>query len=198
MKVKIILTCCISFMCLFMLMSVLPVNGEEKIYDNMIRLHVLANSDSEEDQALKLEVRDAVLSAAAGIKADNADDAYIRTEASMDALRQAAEKIVTERGYDYNVRVTLTEERYPEREYDGFVLPEGKYTSLRVLIGEAEGKNWWCVLYPPLCTASAESREDVFIAAGFTEGQYKTITESEGKRYKIKFKIVEILKELFE
>ena len=170
---------------------------EEKIYDNMIRLHVIANSDSKEDQALKLKVRDAVLEAAQDIKADDPAEAYVKTEGSLNALEKAAEKRIKKEGYDYKVRVVLGEERYPEREYDGFTLPEGTYTSLRVLIGEAKGKNWWCVLYPPLCTASASEREEVFIAAGFTKGQYETITESENKTYKVKFKIVEIFKELF-
>lgn len=198
MKAKIILISCISFLAVFMLLSVLPVNGEEEIYDNMIRLHVLANSDSKEDQALKLKVRDAVLKATESIEAEDPEEAYIKTEAALEMLEKAAEDRVRAEGYDYEVNVTLSEERYPEREYEGFTLPEGTYTSLRVLIGEAEGKNWWCVLYPPLCTTSATETEEVFIAAGFTEGQYKAITESENKTYKIKFKIVEIIKNIIQ
>ena len=198
MKVKIIGALCLSFLVLFAVTSVLPVNGEAEIYDDMIRLHVLANSDFEEDQALKLKVRDAVLEEAEKICADNSEEAYVKTKESLEILERAAEKKIREEGYDYPVLVVLGEEKYPEREYDGFTLPEGTYTSLRVLIGEAEGKNWWCVLYPPLCTASAEKREDVFIAAGFTDEQYKTITESNNKTYKIKFKIAEIIKDLFD
>ena len=198
MKVKIIGALCLSFLVLFAVTSVLPVNGEAGIYDDMIRLHVLANSDSEEDQALKLKVRDAVLEEAEKICASNSEEAYVKTKESLEILERAAEKKIKEEGYDYPVLVVLGEEKYPEREYDGFTLPEGTYTSLRVLIGEAEGKNWWCVLYPPLCTASAEKREEVFIAAGFTDEQYKTITESNNKTYKIKFKIAEIIKDLFD
>ncbi len=198
MNVKIIGALCLSFLVLFTLMSVLPVNGETEIYSDMIRLHVLANSDSEEDQALKLKVRDAVLLEAEKIKAGNSNEAYIKTEESLELLETAAEAKIKDEGYDYTVSVVLGEEKYPEREYDGFVLPEGTYTSLRVLIGEAEGKNWWCVLYPPLCTAAASKREEVFIAAGFTDEQYKAITESNKKTYKIKFKIAEIIKDLFD
>ena len=198
MKVKIIGALCLSFLVLFAVTSVLPVNGEAEIYDDMIRLHVLANSDSEEDQALKLKVRDAVLEEAEKICASNSEEAYVKTKKALEILERAAETKIKEEGYDYPVSVVLGEEKYPEREYDGFTLPEGTYTSLRVLIGEAEGKNWWCVLYPPLCTASAEKREDVFIAAGFTDEQYKTITESNNKTYKIKFKIAEIIKDLFD
>ena len=198
MKVKAILICCIAFLAVFVLISVLPVNGEEEIYDNMIRLHVLANSDSEEDQALKLKVRDAVLSAVEKIEADSPDEAYAKTEKSLEMLKEAARSKIKEEGYDYNVDVVLGEEKYPEREYDGLVLPEGTYTSLRVMIGEAEGKNWWCVLYPPLCTTCATEREEVFISAGFTEGQYRAITESDNKTYKIRVKIVELLRDIFK
>lgn len=198
MKVKIIGALCLSFLVMFTIMNILPVNGEGEIYDDMIRLHVIANSDSEEDQSLKLKVRDAVLFEAEKIKAEDSNDAYIKTEESLAILENAAKEKINEEGYDYNVSVVLGEEKYPEREYDGFVLPEGTYTSLRVLIGEAEGKNWWCVLYPPLCTAAASEREEVFIAAGFTGEQYKAITHSNKKTYKIKFKIAEIIKDLFD
>ena len=197
MKGKIILSVCISFLVLFTVSSVLPVNGEEQIYDSMIRLHVLANSDTDADQALKLKVRDAVLEYVKDIEAKDIDEAYIKTEKSISDLECVAEDVIKGEGYDYSVRVELGEEKYPEREYDGFYLPEGTYTSLRVLIGKAEGQNWWCVLYPPLCTATASEREEVFIATGFTEGQYKTITDSENKTYRVKFKIVEIIRELF-
>lgn len=197
MKVKIIGALCLSFLVLFTVLSILPVNGEGEIYDDMIRLHVLANSDSAEDQALKLKVRDAVLKEAEKIEAKDSEEAYIKTEESIEKLKAAAEEKIREEGYDYPVCVVLGEEKYPEREYDGFTLPEGTYSSLRVLIGEAEGQNWWCVLYPPLCTASASEREEVFIAAGFTDEQYKTITQSGKKTYKIKFKIAEIIKDLF-
>lgn len=197
MKAKIILGICISFLIAFTVMSVLPVSGEEEIYDNMIRLHVLANSDSPEDQELKLKVRDAVLEEAEKISCTGPGEAYIKAKDSLGVLKTAAESKIREEGYSYSVDVVLGEEKYPERDYDGFALPSGTYTSLRVLIGDAAGKNWWCVLYPPLCTAAATEREEVFIAAGFTKGQYETITETENKRYKVKFKIVEIIKELF-
>ena len=197
MKAKIILGICISFLIAFTVMSVLPVSGEEEIYDNMIRLHVLANSDSPEDQELKLKVRDAVLEEAEKISCTGPGEAYIKAKDSLGVLKTAAESKIREEGYSYSVDVVLGEEKYPERDYDGFALPSGTYTSLRVLIGDAAGKNWWCVLYPPLCTAAATEREEVFIAAGFTKGQYETITETKNKRYKVKFKIVEIIKELF-
>lgn len=198
MNTKIILISCTSFLILVLLAAFFPVNGEEEIYDNMIRLHVLANSDSKEDQELKLKVRDAVLSEAEELNASDPKSAYDKTEASISRLEEIAKSVVKEAGYDYDVTVTLGKEKYPEREYEGFTLPQGTYRSLRVLIGAAEGQNWWCVLYPPLCTSCAEEREEVFIAAGFTENQYEAITQSENKTYKVKFKIVEIIKGLFD
>ena len=77
-------------------------------------------------------------------------------------------------------------------------LPAGEYRALKVNIGSAQGKNWWCVLFPPLCTTAAEERDEAFVATGFTGEQYKTITESNNKTYKIKFKIAEIIKDLFD
>lgn len=194
---KVICSFCISFLVLLVLMSFLPVNGEEEIYSNMVRLHVIANSDSEEDQALKLKVRDAVLKQAEDISADNMEEACNAIENSKEMLTKAAEKVIMEEGYSYGVEIELGEEKYPERNYEDFTLPAGKYTSLRVKIGEAQGKNWWCVLFPPLCTKSAEEREEAFVATGFTGEQYEAITKPEKKSYKIKFKLLEIIMDIF-
>ena len=99
---------------------------------------------------------------------------------------------MAENGYDYDVDIELGVEEYPTRYYDDFSLPAGNYTSVRVLIGEGEGQNWWCVLYPPLCTSSAIKYDDeAYIDVGLTKDQYSLITQSNGK-YKIKFKILEV------
>lgn len=141
MKVKFILICCVSFLCAFCLVSILPVNGEEQVYDNMIRLHVLANSDSDEDQALKLKVRDAILKEAESIKATNAADAYIKTEGCLKRFEKAAQSVLMEEGSDYSVKVTLGKERYPERTYDGFTLPEGTLLILLELLPNCKGRH---------------------------------------------------------
>ncbi|MDD6094301.1 MAG: stage II sporulation protein R [Clostridia bacterium] len=199
MKVKIILSLCASFLAAYMLVSVLPVNGEEQIYSDMIRLHVIANSDTDEDQALKLKVRDAVLETVEKMELpEDKEQSEKVISDNRDTLKESAERVIEENGYDYSVNVELGVEEYPEREYDGFVLPAGEYTSLRVIIGEGEGHNWWCVLYPPLCKTAAEDREEVFVAAGFSEEQYRTITQTGKTKYKIKFKILEVLEELFD
>ena len=198
MKVKVMVSLCCAVLFAVIVLSVLPVNGEEKIYSDLVRLHVIANSDSDEDQALKLRVRDAVLSEACALDmgADK-ESAQAALSANRERLCAAARRTVEAEGYTYDVSVELGSEKYPERTYEDFVLPAGTYTSLRVIIGEGDGHNWWCVLYPPLCTSTAEEREETFITAGFTDEQYKAITDGGKTKYKVKFKIVEILEEIF-
>ena len=182
----------------------LPVHGEGEIYDTVVRLHVRANSDSEEDQALKLRVRDEILAHCSPRLAEcqSRAEAEETVLAMQSEILAVAQRTVFEEGYDYGVSVTLGEEEYPERTYDSLCFPSGEYLSLRVCIGEAEGKNWWCVLFPPLCleTASIKTRkeaEEAFIAAGFTPEQYKIITETDKVTYRIRFKFLEILEEWF-
>ena len=199
MKVKIILSLCFAFLITFTVLSVLPINGEEKIYDDMIRLHVIANSDTAVDQNLKLKVRDAVLSVIEKHELPNdKPQAEKMLMSERERILNAVQKVIHDEGYNYTSDMELGYEEYPERQYDTFVLPAGKYTSLRIVIGEGEGHNWWCVLYPPLCRTAAEDREEVFIAAGFSDEQYRIITETGKTKYKVKFKILEILEELFD
>ena len=180
-------------------LGTLPIRGEAKVYDSVVRLHVLANSDSEEDQALKLKVRDALLERTAPLLSPctSREEACAALEAHMDELQQIAEEIIRAEGYDYPVTILLGEEEYPEKNYDSICFPSGKYTSLRVCIGNAEGQNWWCCLFPPLClgnsTVSSEDAEDAFISVGLTPNQYKIITRTEKPVYRVRFKILELL-----
>lgn len=185
---------CILF--IFIFIGLMPVHGEAEIYDSVVRLHVLANSDTEEDQALKLKVRDAVLACSADMLngCTAREDAIDIINDNIDVLEAAAEKTVKDEGYLYPVRVELGEEEYPTKNYESFCFPSGSYVSLRVLIGDAEGQNWWCVLFPPLCLSAAtdkSSAEDAFIAVGLTSEQYKVITETENTAYEVRFKILE-------
>ena len=131
------------------------LHTQSELADKVVRLHVLANSDSEEDQALKLEVRDAVLAQASetlqGIT--GREEACRRLTALLPELEKTAREVIAANGYAYGVRVELAETSFPTKTYDGFALPAGEYLALRVLIGEAAGQNWWCVVFPPLCTA---------------------------------------------
>ena len=195
--------CLLALVLLVSAVSVLPIHGEAVIYDSVIRLHVLANSDSEEDQNLKLAVRDAVLAEARVLLADvkTRDAAEAVLAGASDTLQKAAEGVVASAGFDYPVRVTLGAEEYPTRRYENLAFPAGEYLSLRVLIGEAEGENWWCVLFPPLCLSAATAKEEAetaFLAAGLTDEQYRIITDNDSPKYRLRFKILEVAKELFD
>ena len=184
-----------------MVIGLLPVSGEEKIYDDVIRLHVLANSDSDEDQALKLKVRDGVLEKVSELLDGCTDKEkaleVLSREESQREIEKAAAEVIASEGYDYSVAVSLGEEEYPRRTYDSLCFPSGAYTSLRVQIGESEGKNWWCVLFPRLCLGAAtKGTEDAFVEAGFTPDQYKIVTDTDEPEYEIRFKILEIIEEM--
>ncbi len=175
-----------------LVMPFLPVNGESEIYDNTLRLHVLANSDDEQDQALKLLVRDEIIKKAESLAVDCSDIDSAKTVygENLSLFKQIAQKVIIQNGYDYSVSVTLGEEYYPERQYEEFRLPAGNYTSLKVNIGNAEGKNWWCVLFPPLCVEAAEAKEEM-VQTGFTPNQIRVLTDSESPKYVIRFRILE-------
>ena len=185
-----------------MALSFLPVHGEREIYDTVVRLHVLANSDTEEDQALKLKVRDTVLAAAAPYVegCTTQAEAVEALTAYLPELEAAASAVIAAEGYDYPVTVLLGEEDYPTRTYESCAFPAGKYVSLRVCIGEAEGQNWWCCLFPPLCLSAAiakQDNEDAFIQVGLTKDQYSIITETGKTKYKVRFKLLEVLEDWF-
>ena len=172
--------------------GVLSLRIQDELAGKVVRLHVLANSDSEEDQALKLKVRDVVLERATAILEQSADrreaESRLRGEL-LELERIAAEEIAAE-GYNYPVTVELENTDFPTKEYDGFTLPAGEYLALRVIIGEGQGQNWWCVVFPPLCTAASADVPASALAAGFSEEEVNLITE-ENQGYVLKFKAVE-------
>ena len=202
---KKVLALLVSVVVLFIFLGLFPVHGEADIYDNVIRLHVVANSDSEEDQLLKLKVRDAVLGVVTDIEKEyecgNIEEAKRVIESHMDKIVCAAEKCISKEGYYYDVEVLLGKENYPTKNYEACAFPSGKYLSLQVKIGEARGENWWCVLFPPLCLSAASeavgNAHDALINVGFTGEQYKIITESDNVTYNVRFKILETFEEVF-
>lgn len=193
---RVLIVCIICIAAVFVAMC-LPIHGEEEIYDSVLRLHVIANSDSEEDQALKLKVRDEVLEISSAITAESKsrDEARENLEANLDIIEAAAREKIAAEGYGYDVSVVIGEEYYPTKEYESCSFPEGEYLSLRVIIGDGAGQNWWCCLFPPLCLSSASSvdNEDAFVSVGLTSEQYKIITETDKPQYKIRFKILEVI-----
>lgn len=200
---KRLLTATLALCAILLFVGLMPVRGEAEIYDTVVRLHVLANSDSEEDQALKLRVRDAVLGVTSPLLAEcqTQDEARACIEANLQDIQSAAESVIAAEGRTDAINVLLGMEEYPERDYDSFCFPAGTYLSLRVCIGEAEGQNWWCCLFPPLClgtsTATSEQAEEEFVAVGLTPSQYKIITETEKPVYKVRFKILEVFGNLW-
>ena len=176
------------------ILTILPIHSEGQIYDSVLRLHVLANSDSEEDQALKLSVRDAILADTAHLFADckSRDEASAVVSENLPLVQMSAERAISEAGYSYPVRIELGEEEYPTKNYESACFPAGEYLSLRVLIGEGVGQNWWCVLFPPLCV-SAASESDGSVEVGLYGDQYAIVTETKDIKYKIRFKLLEAL-----
>ena len=201
---KKLLICTFLILTLSLFVGLFPVHGEEEIYETVVRLHVLANSDSEEDQALKLKVRDRILELVSpqveGCRSQS--EAIAAIGGIMPDVEDAARQVIAEEGYDYDVSVIIGEEYYPTRVYETCAFPEGEYVSLRVCIGDAEGQNWWCCLFPPLCLSAAsegeEDNEDAFISVGLTDDQYKIITESDSPKYRVRFKILETIQKLFK
>lgn len=183
---------CAAFLCAAALLGISPIHGEDGICDHVIRLHILAVSDDAAEQARKLRVRDAVLESLAdlprGLTKEEAKAALLMRFPQIEA---AARTVI---GEDFPLRLTLTRETYPARQYGDFLLPSGEYDSLRVILGEGKGHNWWCVVYPQLCTARAE--EEDFIAAGFTPEQYRVIRPDSGTVYRIRFRILDWIMQL--
>ena len=172
--------------------SLAPIYGESDIYSDVIRLHVIAQSDTEEDQTLKLKVRDAVLDCVSERVGECTDftEAYALIDGMKDEIRDAALRCVRENGEDCAVTVSFGEEKYPRREYGEASLPAGVYNSLRVTLGEGKGHNWWCVLFPSVCMKFS-SKTDEYAAVGLTPAEYRIITGKSGK-VKVKFRLLEI------
>ena len=158
-----------------------------------VRLHVVANSDSKEDQAQKLVVRDAVLQQVEELTKNckNAEDAKRVIGENLEKIAAAAKDACS-----YDVTVSLGQENFETRYYDTFTLPAGEYPSLRVRIGEADGKNWWCVVFPSLCApATWDAAEEAALAGGFSQAETELISGGE-ESYRLRFKTLEWLQEL--
>ena len=186
------------FVVVLLASSVDAIRTQEALSGKVVRLHVLANSDTEADQALKLEVRDAILSYAEPLldRVSDQKEAEAVLRGQLLELEETAIEVIHSAGYSYPVTVELEKTDFPTREYPSFSLPAGEYLALRVLIGEAAGQNWWCVVFPPLCSAVAADFSDTIENTCFSEEEIAFITE-EKIEYQIKFKIVELLADCF-
>lgn len=169
------------------------VKTQQELARKMVRLHVLANSDSEEDQQRKLLVKDAVFARTEEIlrSAKDQPDAELRLESALPELEQLAEETLRCEGAAENVSVSLATERFQTRYYDGFTLPAGQYRSLQVVIGEGTGQNWWCVVFPPLCSAGAENFSAAAAQGKLNDGEIRLIRTGE-EGYLIRFRTLEL------
>ena len=168
---------------------------QKNLAEKLIRLHVVARSDSDHDQAVKLQVRDAVLDCVRPLLEETDAPSQILAE-HLPQIEQAAAAKLQSLGEDAEVQVTLGNERFPTRDYDTFSLPAGVYESLRVTIGPGRGRNWWCVVFPSIClTSSMDELQLAAQTAGLTEGEVRLIT-GENAGYVLKFKSMELLQAL--
>ena len=166
---------------------------KKQLSEDLLRLHVVAASDSEADQAVKLAVRDAVLEQVDKLTAgaETAEEVKAILNENRELLENAANETLMVQGFEYQAAVTLTREAFPVREYDTFSLPSGVYESVRVTIGPGAGQNWWCVVFPGLCVPAASGEvEDVAAEAGLNDTLSGAIREE--PEYEIRFFVLDL------
>ena len=192
-----ILPAIFSLLAAALLTAVLPTEADAEIYSDTLRLHILAASDSEEDQALKIKVRDAILAeySAALSDSEGLSDTILRVEELLPAIEETAMRVIKECGLEYGIEATISDEWYDTRDYDGFSLPRGKYASLVIKIGKGEGKNWWCVMYPPMCLGMALDAPRDDFSGGYTDSELSLIS---GGKYRVKFKLLEMISDFID
>ena len=182
---------CLSFV--IICVSIDLVTDKMQLRNDLIRLHVVANSDSNEDQAIKLQVRDAVTELLEPIMVglDSKEQAYVYMKSNLKMIEDRANQKLSELGISQRAVVSLTQEKFNTRHYDTFSLPSGVYDALRVEIGEAAGRNWWCVVFPTLCLPAVSSEfQDTAVSAGFDDTLTNTL--SRDNRYEIRFFLLDI------
>lgn len=172
-----------------MAVSVYSESIETDLENNLIRLHIIANSDSAEDQAVKLKVRDAVI---AGV-----DCSRLTPEEAAEQAAAEARRVLSENGFSYGAYGEFTEMEFPLRQYKDITLPRGRYKAVRIVLGNGNGHNWWCVLYPPVCMEDERGNSEAArkqLKDSLNEETYEVITNND--EIKIKLKSVEVLKKL--
>lgn len=215
-KIKIRLSILILSLIVIISIMTISISGEvkkistlsEDYKDKLIRFHVIANSDSEEDQNLKLKVRDAIINYLQPklLESESIEESELIIKKEYDELENISKNIILENGYDYDVKVGIDYSEFPTKQYSNVVLPAGEYKALRIIIGEGKGKNWWCVMFPPLCFVDEQKgiidkETDDKLREVLTEEEYELISQKTSKqvnRVQIKFKIVEIIQDIIK
>ncbi|HOA31430.1 MAG TPA: stage II sporulation protein R [Clostridia bacterium] len=221
-KVKHLLLVLVLIITAVCILNVYSNNVMEDLKGNLVRLHVVANSDNADDQDLKLSVRDSVVEYTNKIleSCESSQEAYKILDRNLYEIERIARDAVRSKGYDYDVDVSLGIFEFPTKDYGNIILPNGEYTSLKITIGEGLGQNWWCVLFPPLCFVNANvnavvnepdadnddnNREDgkvnedeiteqgkEALKENLSQTSYEVIEKS-NKGVKFKFKIIEVI-----
>ncbi len=163
----------------------------EDISNKVFRLHIIANSDSENDQHLKLKIKDEVLKYSESLykNCSSVREAKIISDEHLKDFKNKARQVIAFYGYDYDVQVYTSREFFPTREYETFTLPSGVYNTLKIIIGEGKGKNWWCVMYPAVCISGCTEDFD----EALSKEEEEIITS---KKYIVRFKAIEIYERL--
>ena len=176
-----------------LIMAAIPTEAEGAVYEDTVRLHIPANSDSDADQKIKLEIRDRILGKYSdGLSGfSSAKEAAEELQGITEEIKQDVDLWLLEAGFDYGCTVTITEEWFDTRDYGDASLPCGNYTALKIVLGEGKGKNWWCVMFPPMCLGIATSGGGD-ILTGYNDEEYRLIKSG---KYSVKFKLLEILSE---
>ena len=184
MFMKILVSLCV----ISVLFAMIPFESTcSELHNDVLRLHILANSDTQLDQNLKLSVRDAVLSEISPLYNDvqSKDEAISITQDNLDLIEKVAQDVVSSYNKTYTVKADVTNKFFDTRYYDDFTMPAGMYDTLQISIGKAEGKNWWCVMYPSLCVGASSK---ISMKNDLSENEYEVITSDD---VEFKFKIVE-------
>lgn len=197
---KIILSLSIGLILSCIYISASAIREADNIKLSVLRLHVVANSNSEEDQELKLKVRDEVLKSTNKLfsKARSREQAINAASSEIDKIESVAIKSIQRNNFDYDVHVTVGKQYFPTKEYDGgFRLPAGDYDAVKVTIGEGKGNNWWCVMYPPLCfSGSAKNTNRAKLSDILSSEEIEFVTYPASPQVEFKFKIAEIFGEV--
>lgn len=190
----VIKSACIAFV-LTVIYSLIPFQAKcESISNDVLRLHILANSDSEYDQSVKLRVRDRVLNYSKEIfeNASSKEDAENAIKTRLCDIENEAQDELKSLGCDYPVKAELTNMYFTTRYYDSYTLPSGMYDAVRITIGSGNGHNWWCVMYPSICISSAVEQDEKAKSV-LDEGEYNIV---KNEKYQYKFKVVELFEKL--
>ncbi len=215
-KIKIRLSILILSLIAIISVMTISISGEvkkistasEDYKDKLIRFHVIANSDSDEDQNLKLKVRDAIIDYLQPklLESDSIEESESIIKKEYSELEKISKNIILENGYNYDIQVGIDYSEFPTKQYSNVILPAGEYKALRIIIGEGKGKNWWCVMFPPLCFVDEQKGiidkdTDDKLREVLTEEEYELISQKTSKqmnRVQIKFKIAEIIQNIIK